>query len=106
MTATTAPVIWYYEYLPYTMTYHDGLAGEREIPNFRIFPEDEPQNYIAETNEHLAAEVQECHARLIACAPQLLAAAAFVIERWAKGDLAEAIRQLDAAVNTATGGAP
>jgi hypothetical protein len=73
MITTTPPAIWHYEYLPYTMTCRDGLSAEREIPNFRIFPEDEPENYIAETNEHLPAEVQECHARLIASAPQLLA---------------------------------
>ena len=36
-------------------------------------------------------------------ATDLLAAARFVIERWSSGDLAEAVRHLEAAVNVATG---
>jgi len=72
MTASVAPAIWLYEYLPYTMPDPDDTTIDREIPNFRIFPEDEPENYIAETNEHLPGDAQERHARLIAAAPQSL----------------------------------
>lgn len=36
--------------------------------------------------------------------PALLAAARLVIDRWTSGDLADAVRQLDAAVAEATGG--
>jgi hypothetical protein len=89
---------WAFEYLPYTA--QDG----REIPCFRIYPEDSPEAFIAQTNEDLPLEVQRDNARLMADAPRLLAAAALVIDRWAKGDLAEAVRQLDAAVISATGG--
>ena len=39
---------------------------------------------------------------LFDAAPELLAAAQLVIERWANGDLADAVRQLDAAVIAAT----
>jgi hypothetical protein len=44
---------------------------EREIPCFRIYPEHEPENYIAETNESLPRDAQEKHARLMAAAPDL-----------------------------------
>ncbi len=71
MTASIAPAIWHYEYLPFFML-TDDITVEREIPSYRIFPEDEPENYIAETNEHLPGDVQERHARLIAAAPELL----------------------------------
>jgi hypothetical protein len=37
-------------------------------------------------------------------APELLAAAELVVERWSQGDLAEAVRMLDAAVTAAKGG--
>jgi hypothetical protein len=62
---------WDYEYLPYTRTEHEGATAEVEIPNYRIFPTEEPENYIAETNEHLPGELQERHARLITAAPDL-----------------------------------
>jgi hypothetical protein len=68
MVSTQTPE-WHYEYLPYTVTETDG--SERELPNFRIFPIDEPENYIAETNEHLPGDVQEAHALLITAAPDL-----------------------------------
>ena len=71
MTAPVTPVIWHYEYLPYTMSESDDTKSEREIPNFRIFPVDDPENYIAETNEHLPGDTQERYALLIAAAPQL-----------------------------------
>ena len=60
---------WSYEYLPYTVTQADG--SESELPNYRVHPEDEPELYIAETNEHLPGEEQEAHAQLIAAAPDL-----------------------------------
>ena len=44
----------------------------------------------------------EANAHLIAAAPELLAAARLVIERWSNGDLAEAVRQLNAAVAAAS----
>lgn len=105
--------VWTYEYLPYRA--HDpreeGIYPDPEltplddeIPSFRIYPDDRPEDYIAETNEHLAHDVQEKHARLIAAAPALLEAARLVIERWCEGDLAEAVRMLDGAVEQATGG--
>jgi hypothetical protein len=58
---------WSYEYLPYTVTDADGT--ESELPNYRIFPDDSPELYIAETNEHLPGDLQEDHARLITAAP-------------------------------------
>jgi hypothetical protein len=48
---------------------------------------------------------QEANANLIAAAPALLEAALLVIERWSRGDLADAVRMLDSAVAEATGGA-
>jgi hypothetical protein len=63
---------------------------------------------IAETDEDgrvASPEQQEANACLIAAAPALLDAALLVIRRWTQGDLAEAVRGLDAAVSAATGGA-
>jgi DNA polymerase IIIc chi subunit len=114
MTSTDTQ-IWTYEYQPYVA--HDpreeGIHPdpeldpvEREIPCFRIYPEDRPEEYIAETNEHLPRDLQKRYARLIAAAPALLEAAQLVLERWCEGDLAEAVRMLDGAVAEATGGQP
>ena len=50
MIASLASAIWGYEYLPFTMSDPDDMTIEREIPAYRIFPDDEPENYIAETN--------------------------------------------------------
>jgi hypothetical protein len=36
----------------------EALAG-REFPSFRIFPEDDPESWIAQTNPDLPREVQE-----------------------------------------------
>ena len=67
---TTPTIEWQYEYLPFTTTEDDGT--EREIPNYRIFPDDDSAEcYIAETNENLPGEVQEAHALLISAAPKL-----------------------------------
>jgi len=49
------------------------LWGAR-ADNYRIFPDDNPELYIAETNEHLPGELQEDDTRLITAAPQLLEA--------------------------------
>jgi len=62
--------LWTYEYLPYVP--HD--PSGHEIPCFRIFPEDRPEEYIAETNENLPHDEQETHARLIAASPTMLSA--------------------------------
>jgi hypothetical protein len=62
---------WTYEYLPYIRTDFEDMSIEVEIPNFRIFPYEDPENYIAETNEHLPGDVQERHARMIVSAPAL-----------------------------------
>ena len=47
----------------------------------------------------------EANARLIAAAPELFRAARLVIKRWSTGDLAEAVRTLDAVVSIAMGDA-
>jgi hypothetical protein len=72
MNASTVLSTWYYEYLPYFMPDPDDMTIEREIPNFRIFPPDDPQNYIAETNVDLPGDQQESHARLMAASPAML----------------------------------
>ena len=41
---------------------------------------------------------QKANGRLLAAAPQLLAAARLVVERWCEGDLADAVRALDSAI--------
>ncbi len=46
----------------------------------------------------------EANARLIAAAPELLAAGELVVERWCKGDLAEAVNLLNAAIEKARKG--
>ena len=51
-----------------------------------------------------AAPHAEANARLIAVAPDLFHAALLVIDRWSSGDLAGAVRMLDAAVTEAKGG--
>ena len=71
---TTAPNsnTWTYEYTPYFTPDCDDLSTEVEIPNYRIFPTDDPEGYIAETNADLPGEMQERYALLIAAAPELL----------------------------------
>jgi hypothetical protein len=64
---------------------------------------------IAETDHEGRAaspEQQLANSCLIAAAPTLFDAALLVIERWSRGDLAEAVRMLDAAVAEAKGGEP
>jgi hypothetical protein len=43
----------------------------------------------------------QANQRLMCAAPELLAAGELVIERWCKGDLAEAVNLLDAAIEKA-----
>jgi hypothetical protein len=62
---------WGYEYMPYLMSESADPSREKEIPHYRIFPWEDPEHYIAETNEHLPGEVQEAHALLISAAPDL-----------------------------------
>jgi len=105
---TTPTPEWHYEYLPYTVTESDG--SERELPNYRIFPDDAPEEYIAETNEHLPGDVQESHALLIAAAPQLLDALSYffnIMHDYAssaeKGYIEVALDQARVAILRATG---
>jgi hypothetical protein len=66
-------------------------------------PVDEIVIYDADENE-LAAWLDN-PLRLRLGASGLLAAAELVVARWSEGDLAEAVRQLDAAIAKAKGGA-
>lgn len=71
-----------------------------------------PDIYIAEIAEDDSdgrippPEQQEANGRLIAAAPELLAACRLVVERWESGDLAEAARECQAAIALATDGRP
>jgi hypothetical protein len=85
-------------------------GSERELPNFRIHPDDEPEHYIAETNEHLPGDVQEAHARLIRTAPELLDALHYFFNimhdydsSLRKGYVKYALDQARAAILSATG---
>ena len=60
---------WAFEYLPYIA--QDG----HEIPCFRIYPEDSPETFIAQTNENLPHDIQYANARQLAAAPKLLGSA-------------------------------
>ena len=77
MTTEHTALSWGYEYLPYQMSEYADPSGEKEIPNYRIFPWEDPEKYICETNEHLSGEEQEKHARLISAAPDLQEALQF-----------------------------
>jgi len=99
---------WSYEYLPYTVTDDDG--SERELPNYRIFPDDHPDLYVAETNEHLPGDEQETHAMLIAAAPQLLEALTYFFNimhdypsSLRKGYVTQALDKARTVINLATG---
>ena len=68
-----------------------------------------PDIYIAEIAETdddgrvATPEEQAANACLISAAPALLHAALLVLDRWTRGDLAEAVRMLGAAVSEAKG---
>jgi hypothetical protein len=93
---THTPGPWIYQYSPYTS--QDG----REIPAFEVHGDDVK---VCDTNEDRPVTEQEANACLIAAAPDLLEAAEKVIASWERGDLAGAVRQLDAAIELAKGGA-
>ena len=58
---------WLVEYRPYLAhDANDPSVAEREVPCFRIFPEDQPERRIAITNEDLPADVQEEAALIMA----------------------------------------
>jgi len=70
--ATQTRPIWGYEYMPYVKP--DAAGSDIDIPCYRIFPEQDPENYICETNEHLPGGEQEKHALMISAAPELFEA--------------------------------
>jgi len=108
----TSPAPFSAEYEPFT-----GRDGG-EIPSFRIY--DANSDVVAETDSGKPCEQQEADALLFAAAPTLrdalevqTEAAQAVIDAWEKGDLAGAVRMLDASIATARaaigkakGGAP
>lgn len=58
--------------MPYVKT--DDNGTDIDIPCYRIFPGEDPEKYICETNEHLSGEEQEKHACMISAAPELFEA--------------------------------
>lgn len=85
---------------PWTYSYNPYLSQcDEEIPAFEVHGEEK----VCDTNESRPREEQEANAMLIAAAPDLLEAAEQVIASWEKGDLARAVRDLDAAICTAKG---
>jgi hypothetical protein len=96
MTTRHTPGPWAYQYNPYLSRF------DEEIPAFEVHGEEK----VCDTNEDRPYEEQEANAILIAAAPELLEAAEQVIANWESGDLAAAVRNLDAAVLTAKGGGP
>jgi len=66
-----------------------------------ISPENEDEEPDAQTAKR--GPQDEANACLIAAAPALFNAASLVIDRWSRGDLAEAVRMLDVAVAQAKG---
>ena len=93
-----SPAPWTYGYNPYTV--QSGDAAAEELPAFEVF--DAEQNKVFDTNEDMPSEIQEANARLASVAPALLEACRMVVARWERGDLAEAVRVCQAAVEEAT----
>jgi hypothetical protein len=58
--------IWRVAYDPLVNCDINGRQAGHEIPCFRIFPEGDPERWIARTNPNLPAETQEETALLIA----------------------------------------
>jgi hypothetical protein len=84
------------------------VADEFDILTFRNYDGAFPVNEIAICHEDDCDELavwydEDLHVRL--AASDLLSAARLVIARWESGDLAEAMRELSAAVAKAEGGA-
>jgi hypothetical protein len=59
---------WFVEYRPYIKSDPDFAEPAQEIPCFRIFSGEEPEHWIARTNEELPPEVQEEAALIMAAA--------------------------------------
>jgi len=59
---------WLVEYCPYIKCNPGSHRLEIETPCFRVYPEDDPERWIAQTNQDLPAEVQEEAALMIAAA--------------------------------------
>ena len=76
------------------------LGSQGDFFSFKV---DLPNGAVAFTSSN--DDASEANARLIAASPSLLSAARLVIERWVRGDLAEAVRQLGFVVSAAEGGA-
>ena len=95
-----SPAPFFIEYNPF-----ENQRGD-EIPSFRIY--DAHGNIVAETDSGKSRDVQNADAALMAAAPNLIdalqgqtEAAEAVIDAWVKGDLAGAVRMLDASIPTA-----
>jgi hypothetical protein len=95
-----SPVPFITEYSPF-----ENQRGE-EIPSFRIY--DAEGEVVAETDSGKPQETQEADAGLLAAAPELVdvlqaqtEAAQAVIDAWDTGDLAGAVRVLDASIQPA-----
>jgi len=85
-------------------TYKDDPYGL----SFQPYDQTQPVNEIVVSDEdgnELAVWFDE-NMRLRLAAPDLLESAELVVARWSEGDLAEAVRALDAAIAKAKGGAP
>ena len=100
-TAAHTPGPWYVE--PWQWEHGASIAI---VAYGQIIATISPKNEDEEPNMHTAKRGphDEANARLIAASPALFDAASLVIERWAAGDLADAVRMLDAAVAEAKGG--
>jgi hypothetical protein len=57
---------WFVSYCPHLECDWASPGAELEIPCFRIYPEDDPNRWIAQTNPDLPPEVQEESALIIA----------------------------------------
>jgi hypothetical protein len=57
---------WFVDYCPHVVCDLDDIQAGHEISCFRIFPEGEPERWIAQTNPDLPAETQEEFALIIA----------------------------------------
>lgn len=101
--AVHTPAPWWVEPLQW-----DHGASIAIVANGQIIATISPENEDEEPNMHTAKRGphDEANARVIAAAPVLLKAAEKVVIRWKKGDLAEAVRELNAAIATARGRAP
>jgi hypothetical protein len=88
----------------WTLYGHIDGQGVEAIGDFRS-REDAEQVFFRITGQPFAGSYEACpRLRLMHAAPALLAACRMVIDRWERGDLAEAARACQAAVALATGG--